>query len=256
MYKQRISITINSDSDKEKLFDAFIILMGSLCRTGQIMGGVESPYFAGNEIICYQTTLESDSLDSRHNDEWVNLRIRDLERGCNAKLNTGVVGQHIPFYKDMCTCDHRASYILFTTYSNESSPIDCGTCRRPVPVYKIKELTDKDRTDLESWEGDYVSCDSLNMGCNVGENWAIKQMSDPNSQLSQFGRAICNRIEEATGLPTYYYLFNYRTISFAKDRLRKCPSCNGEWFQDKKGLDCYDFKCDKCKLISTLTSKS
>lgn len=256
MYKQKIAITINSDVDKEELFDEFMILMESLCRTGQIMGGIESPYFTGNEIISYQTTLALNSLDTQYNDEWVNLRIKNLEAGCNSKLNTEVVGQHIPFYKDICACDHRESYILFTTYSNESSPIDCGICGRPVPIYQIKELTDKDRTDIESWEGDYVSCDSLNMGCNVGEKWAIKQMSDAKSQLSQFGRDICNRISKTTGVPTYYYLFNYRNISALRDKSRKCPSCNGEWFQGKKWLDFYDFKCEKCQLVSTLTSRS
>lgn len=256
MYKQKIAITINSDFDKEKLFDEFIILMSYLCRTGQIMGGVESSYFAGNEIICCQTTLEPNSLDPQYNDEWVDLWIKNIERDCNAKLSTEIIGQHIPFYKDICTCNRRDSYILFTTYLNESSPIDCGTCGRPVPIYQIKELTDRDRTDIESWKADYVSCDSLNMGCNVGERWAIKQMSDYKSQLSQFGRAICNSVVEATGLPMYYYLFNYRTISVVKDKSRKCPSCGGDWFQRKKWLDVYDFKCDNCKLVSTLSSKS
>lgn len=256
MYKQKISITVNSDFEKEKLFDEFIILMESLCRTGQIMGGIESPYFSGNEIISYQTSLELNSLDTQYNDEWVNLKIKNLEERCNSKLNTEVIGQHIPFYKDVCTCNSSDSYVLFTTYSNESSPIDYGTCGHPVPIYQIKGLTDKDRTDIESWEGDYVSCDNLNMGCNVGEKWAIKQMSDAKSQLSQFGRDICHRIAKVTGVATYYYLFNYRAISVAKDGSRKCPSCNGEWFLDEKWLGFYDFKCHKCQLVSTLTSKS
>lgn len=127
MYKQKIAITISSDFDKEKLYDEFIILMNSFCRTGQIMGGVESPYVAGNELICYQTTLERSSLDSQNNDEWVNLRIKNLEQKCNSKIKTKVVGQHIPFYKGVCGCEQPGSYLLFTTYSNESSPIDCGT---------------------------------------------------------------------------------------------------------------------------------
>ncbi|TCC86335.1 DUF2310 family Zn-ribbon-containing protein [Pedobacter hiemivivus] len=256
MYKQKIAITINSDFDKEKLYDEFIMLMSSLCRTGQIMGGVESPYVAGNELICYQTTLERNSLDTECNNKWVNLRIKNLEEGCNSKLKIEVLGEHVPFYKDVCTCDQHDSYLLFTTYLNESSPVDCGTCGGSVPIYKIKGLTDKEQTDIESWEGDYVSCDNLNMGCNVGEKWAIKQMSDPKSQLSQVGRDICKRVTELTGVPTYYYLFNYQAISIAKDKLRKCPSCNGDWLLNEKWLAFYDFKCDRCKLVSTLTSRS
>lgn len=256
MYKQKIEIVINSDVDKEKLYNDFIILMSSLCRTGQIMGGIESPYIAGDSIICYQTTLERDSLNAQNNDEYVNLRIENLEQGCNSKLEMKVVGQHIPFYRAVCNCQQPDSYLLFTTYMNESSPVDCGTCGHSVPIYKLKGLTDKDRTDIESWEGDYVSCDNLNMGCNVGEKWAIKQMSDSKSQLSEFGRKVCGRITEMTGIPVYYFLFNYRSISITKDKLRTCPSCNGGWLLEEKWLDFYDFKCDRCLLVSTLTSKS
>jgi len=256
MYKQKIAITINSDFDKEKLHDEFIILMSSLCRTGQIMGGIESPYVAGNEMICYQTTLERNSLDSKYNNEKVDLKIKNLEQGCNSKLKIEFVGEHIPFYKDVCKCGQPDSYLLFTTYVNESSLFDCGTCGHPVPVYKIKGLTDDDRYDIYSWESAYVSCDNLNMGCNVGEKWAMKQMSDSTSQLSELGRGICNRITEVTGAPAYYFLLNYRAISIAKDKLRKCPSCKGDWLLSEKWLGFYDFKCDRCKLVSTLTEKS
>jgi predicted nucleic acid-binding Zn ribbon protein len=256
MYKQRISITINSDLDREKLSDDFIILLGSLSRTGQITGGVESPYLSGDEIICYQTTLEPNSFDSRHNDKWVNLKIKNLEEGCNSKLETKVMGQHIPSYKDICTCGNRDSYVLFTTYCNESSPIDCGNCGHPVPIYQLTGLTDEDRVNIEAWKANYVACDNLNMGCKIGEKWAIKQMSDPKSQLSRSGRDLCDSITKGTATPTYYYLFNYRAISASKDKLRRCPSCNGEWLMDKPWLDFYDFKCDACKLVSTLTGKS
>lgn len=256
MYKQKIAITINSDFDRGKLYDEFILLMKSLRRTGQIMGGFESPYVAENELICYQTTLEQNSLDPIYNNEWVNLRIKNLEEGCNSKLKIEVLGEHIPFYKDVCTCDLHDSYLLFTTYLNQGSAIECGSCGGSVPIYNIKGLTDKEQTDIESWEGDYISCDSLNMGCGVGEKWATKQMSDPKSQLSQAGRELCKRITELTGVSTYYYLYNYRAISIAKDKLRKCPSCNGDWLLNDKWLGFYDFRCNRCKLVSTLTSRS
>ncbi|MBD1363913.1 DUF2310 family Zn-ribbon-containing protein [Mucilaginibacter sp. ZT4R22] len=257
MYKYKIYIAISkANADKEKLSDQFIILLESLCSTGQIMGGIESPYISENEIICYQTTLEKTSLDAKYNDEWVNKGLKELEEACNSKLIIEFAGQHVPFYKDVCSCAHHDSYVLFTTYSNESSPINCGTCGRPVPIYKIQELADSDRYEMESWEGDYISCDNLNMGCAVGEKWAINQLSNPTSQLSQLGRRVCNQITEKTKVSTYYYLLNYRTISLAKDKLRKCPCCNGEWLLNEKWLRFYDFKCDNCLLVSTLSEKS
>jgi len=230
--------------------------MSSLSRTGQIMRGIASAYITRDEIISYQTTLEQSSLDSQYNDEYVNGRIKSLEEGCNSKLKIQVVGEHIPFYKAVCNCKKHESYLLFTTYQNESSPVACGSCGRSVPIYKLKGLIDTDRTNIEAWVGDYVACDSLNMGCTVGERWSTKQMSDVNSQLSVVGRSICRRIAEVTGIPAYYFLYNYRSISFAKELLRKCPSCHGDWLLEKRWLKWHHFKCDRCFLASTFTSRS
>ncbi len=255
MYQQKIAITINSDFDKEKLSAEFVILISELSRSGQIMGG-ESSYFTENEIICYPNTLEMDSLDTKYNNKWVDLRIKNLEDWCNAELRTEFVGEHIPLSNDVCKCNTHDSYVLFTTFLKENSPVICGSCGSPVPVYRINELTDKDQYDIQSWEGDYISCDNLNMGCSVGEKWAIKQMSDATSQLSKSGLKVCSRIAEITEVPVYYYLFNYRRISIVKDKLRRCPTCNGKWLLQERWLGLYDFKCDKCKLVSSLSSRS
>lgn len=256
MYKQKISIAINSDCHKEKLYDEFIILMSSLSRNGQITGGIDSPYVTDHEIIAYQTTLEMDSFDPKYNDDFVNAGIQILEEWCKATLHTEVVGRHIPDYREVCDCGDRNAYVLFTAYGNEGSLIDCGNCGQPVPIYQIDELTVADRGDIKSWGEEYAACDSLNMGCHVGEDWAIKQMSDLKSQLSKLGIDVCSRVTKRTGIPTYYYLFNYRNISPEKDKERKCPGCEGDWLQEEKWLGFYDFKCDHCRLLSTFTTNT
>lgn len=256
MYKQKISIAINSDYDKEKLFDEFMMLMTSFSRTGQVVGGIASPYVSENELISYQTTLEKDALDAKYYDEWVAASVKNLETWCDAPLITTVAGQHIPAYKEVCKCGNRHTYVLFTAYANEGAVIDCGNCGCPVPVYQLEELTSSDRADIKCWAEDYAACDSLNMGCHVGEEWAIKQMSDWKSQLSKFGIDVCRRITKRTGVPSYYYLFNYRNISLEKDKQCKCPSCDGEWLLAEKWLGFYDFRCDHCKLLSTLTTNT
>ncbi len=63
-----------------------------------------------------------------------------------------------------------------------------------------------------SWETNYISCDSLQMNCEVGERWALNQMQEITSQLSKQGLEICRKIEELTSIPTYYYLHNYKKV--------------------------------------------
>jgi predicted nucleic acid-binding Zn ribbon protein len=122
-----------------------------------------------------------------------------------------------------------------------------------VPLYKLEHFTQSEKCDILRWEKNYKACDDLQLGCEVGERWATKQMSDHKSQLSKQGIAVCNKISELTGVPTYYYLFNYKQISAQKDKSRKCPSCNGKWLLKEPLLNFYNFKCDKCRLVSTFS---
>ncbi|MCA0234619.1 MAG: Zn-ribbon-containing protein [Bacteroidetes bacterium] len=253
MYKQKLSISINSSFDRTKLCDEFEILMSNLCKTGQIIGSYETPFITENELIAYQTTLEDTSLSEKYYDEYTAKRIRDIENWCNSTLRTEVIGKAISDHRGACQCKKPDLYVLFTHALNDTGFLECGTCNQIVPLYKLAQLNHDDRHEMLSWETNYKSCDNLQLNCTVGEKWATMQMSDPKSSLSKQGIAICQRIWEATEIPTYYYLHNYRRISLQKDKERLCPSCHGNWLLKEPLLDFYDFKCEKCKLLSTFS---
>ena len=253
MFKQKISIAINSKFDRDKLFDEFEALMGNLFKTGQVPGNYETPFITDNELVSFQTTLEPSSLSKKYFDEFTKKRVSDLEQWCNAKLKTKVVGKIIPGYKGVCKCMKPDFYVLFTHALNSAGFLDCGTCNKFVPIYRLTQLTYDDKHEMWSWEANYKACDNLQLGGIVGEKWATKQMSDPHSTLSKQGIGICKKVKAATGIPTYYYLYNYRHISPQKDKARLCPSCNRNWLLKERLHDLYDFKCDKCQLLSTLS---
>ena len=253
MFKQKISILINSRFDKYKIFEEFEALIGSLWKTGQIIGKTESPFLSDNGLISFVTTLEKGSLSKKFNDDYVNQRIGNIEKWCDSRLKTELIGKSLPKYKGVCSCKKPDFYILFTHALNDSGCIVCGHCNKIVPLYKLPQLSYNERYDILNWEGNYKSCDNLQLGCTVGEKWATKQLADPNSQLSREGIRIGHRIKELTGIPTYYYLYNYRPISKIKDMSRPCPSCNGLWLLKERLLDFYDFKCDKCRLLSSFS---
>ena len=90
------------------------------------------------------------------------------------------------------------------------------------------------------------------MNCEVGERWALNQMQKMDSQFSKLGLKICRRIEDLTSIPTFYYLYNYK--KFKGDQLLKlCPGCKGKWSLETQLYNHYDFKCDKCRIISTIS---
>ncbi|MFD1143005.1 DUF2310 family Zn-ribbon-containing protein [Larkinella insperata] len=63
------------------------------------------------------------------------------------------------------------------------------------------------------------------------------------------------RIVESTGIPTYYFLLNYRNWGRTKDHARKCPLTGQDWLIEGATInDFIGFKCDESRLVSELSS--
>jgi predicted nucleic acid-binding Zn ribbon protein len=255
MYIQEITIDVKTKADKNELMDEFSLLMSFYRGSGQTQGRIESQYFENNKIVCLQFTLEKNSLDKKFNNFYVNRQIEKIEKLCNSKLTLRTAGKSSNTYKTTCKCLKSDFYILITNYVSIESPLTCGNCNKSIPLYRLPQYYDYGYMPILSWETNYISCDSLQMNCEVGERWALNQMQDITSQLSKQGLEICSKIEELTSVPTYYYLHNYK--KYKGDQLtRPCPSCNKKWDLKTPLHNHFDFKCDTCKIVSTLSPNS
>lgn len=135
------------------------------------------------------------------------------------------------------------------------SPIIDGDSKESIPYYKIPYTNhNKDcYDDLNSWERNYRRVIGL-WHNGLDDKWTLKQLQNFDSELNKEGISCSKRIEELTGVPTYYFLFNDRNWSLKKDLNWKCPSCGGNWIIPGKTYhDWYAFKCDACRLISELS---
>jgi predicted nucleic acid-binding Zn ribbon protein len=255
MYIQEISIDIKTKVNKDELIGEFGLLMSHYRSSGQTQGRIESAYIEGDKITCLPFTLEKTSLDKKFNNFYVNRQTKTVEEFCNSKLAFKTVGKSYDSYKTPCKCKTSDFYILITNYVTIESPLTCGTCNKSIPLYRLPVYYDYGFMPILSWETNYISCDSLQMNCEVGERWALNQMQEINSQLSRQGIEICRKIEELTSIPTFYYLHNYK--KFKGDQLRRpCPSCNKRWDLKTKLHKHYDFKCVQCKIVSTVSRNS
>lgn len=212
MYIQEISLEINSGVDIVLIEDQFDILMSHYRGSGQTQGKIESQYTSGNKIISLPYTHEDESLHKNYNNRYVNRQTLKIEELCASKLQFSTVGKSYHDYESACKCAKPAFYILITNYLSISSPVKCGNCYMPVPLYKLPEYYDYGYMPILSWESNYISCDTLQMNSEVGERWGLNQMQNFDSSLSKQGREICKKIEELTNTPTYYYLHNYRKL--------------------------------------------
>ena len=146
-------------------------------------------------------------------------------------------------------CRKRSSFVLYTTSLSMESPLRCGECFRPVPLYRIPP-TDKagHRDHIRFWEWTYQQCDALFMGSGVGERFGYREISDSRSSLTRNGLDVCSRIRKATGISCYYYLYRY--YSSRRERNRRCPGCNSQWLLKEPWLGKFEFRCDRCLLVS------
>ncbi len=254
MYIQELTIEIKTDADKNEVVEHFHSLLVSFRKSGQSQSEQEASFLLDNTIRCNIQTLEETSLDKKHNSDWVINQLEKLESLCSSKLQVKTLGTTYKNYSGVCKCINHKFFILYTHLFNDAGALDCGSCFKPIPLYTLAQLDEIVRQKILSWEQKYICCDRLQIGSSVGEKWATKQMTDFHSQLSKEGIEICSKIKSLTGIPTYYYLFNYRKMKVEQDKKRSCPSCGGHWLLDKPLNKIYDFKCGKCELISSLTS--
>lgn len=249
-----MTIEIKNDINKNELVEQFHSLLYSFRKSGQSQSKQESSFLTDTFIRCNIQTLEKTSLDKKYNTDWVINQLQKLESLCSSKLQVKTLGTTYENYSGVCKCKNHKFLILYTHMFNDAGALDCGSCFKPIPLYKLVKLDEVIRQKILSWEQNYISCDRLQIGSTVGEKWATKQMTDFHSQLSKEGIEICSTIKSLTDIPTFYYLFNYQKMRVEKDKKRNCPSCGGHWLLDKPLNKLYDFKCDKCELISSLTS--
>jgi predicted nucleic acid-binding Zn ribbon protein len=53
--------------------------------------------------------------------------------------------------------------------------------------------------------------------------------------------------------PFYYYLCKRNGVNLKRENERVCPKCgNKKWKLDEPLFNCFDFKCDRCRLLSNV----
>lgn len=229
MYIQEITIEINSNVNKEEIVEEFNLLISFYRGNGQTQGKIESQYIENEKIVCLPFTLEQNSLSKKFNNYYVIKQSEKIEKLCKSKLKFKIIGKTSNSYKGPCNCKKSDFYILITNYVTIESPLTCGNCNKSVPLYHLPQYYDYGYMPILSWASNYISCDTLQMNCEVGEHWALNQMQNLKSQLSKQGAQICKKIEELTLTPTYYYLYNYKKFK-GNQTTRPCPSCGKKWY--------------------------
>ena len=252
MYTAEIIFELNDPSSFEKAHDIFSGYLGALRMNGQILGREFPAIKRDNSLISYVFIPDSNSLTGWFSNKYVRDSLDKCAKN-HIHPSSRIVGKEFESAPP-CTCVSRDSYILYTHYIAMETPLRCGDCFGTVPLYTVPKTYHDEYYDIICWESDYQACDTLQMHCRTGERFGLKQMEDFNSSLTKNGLEICGRISQLTGKKTYYSLYRYRNNpSMRKELARKCPSCGGEWLLEERLFNLFDFKCEKCSLLSNIS---
>ena len=250
MYTAELRFKINREHEAEERDAAVDFLLGSLRQNGQVLGR-EFPYaHVGKSVRAFVMLPEASSLVESHHNKYV-------QKALSALTEVGLDRPHVTLLDaDSAEPEKKTihEFILYTNYLALESPLRSGATFSPVPLYSIPPTYDNcEYYDILCWQSDYQACDTLQMNCVTGERFALRQMSDVHSSLSERGRMICDHITELTSLPTYYYLHRYKLrTQWRKEIQRRCPNCGGTWLLDQS-WHLFDFKCDACRLLSVVS---
>ena len=224
--------------------------LSSLLHNGQIYDDYFLTWVDG-VLHSHVFLARPDSLKKIYTSKWGLNHLAKIEGQFKVNIESKIIDDDIK--KRYCNWKSAKFLYLQPHAFNVCSPIFRGNDGCSIPPYLVP-ITDKDREYLFRWARSYYHHDNIWFDSGELEIPAYKQLADPSSELSKSGREYAEKIEKATGVPTYYYLTRYWGRKEGEAN-RKCPLCGKKWKTSinkpkKEKFWHFHFMCKKCRLVS------
>jgi predicted nucleic acid-binding Zn ribbon protein len=225
--------------------DSLSSFISALYQNGQVEGSLSNSLEREGRVQQRGMTPAEDALDPKYFNRYCRESYSRLAATCLDAPESRIVGK-VPDLGESCGCPEPSWYVLITSAYAIGSPVNCGDCDQPVPLFRLPFVSgEEEHYALRAWEKTYQACDRLFMLSGIGERFGYRQVSKFNSPLMTRGREICAELAKKTERPFYCYLLKYYGPPG-----KSCPSCGRPWKLPQALHDSYEFKCDSCFLIS------
>ncbi|QTA84144.1 DUF2310 family Zn-ribbon-containing protein [Desulfonema magnum] len=245
-----IRIPFDKMYDEQRQSETVSEFVRGLSEHGCLVGDSVPIARTEGDFRIYTITPEADALSAENFGQQLQSLLSAFKEAGLGPLDTVVIGDD-PGTIQCCSCGIRSFIILYTSFLDDEPPLRCGNCFKPVPLYRIPDSDPDLRAEISDWADDYRSCDRFWICSGVGEKFGYDQISKYDSPLSREGMKLSERLTSVFR-PSYYYLYRYKTHSEKAEMARKCPICGGDWYLERRLHNKFDFKCDKCRLLSNI----
>ena len=224
--------------------------LGTLRMNGQICGDAFPSTLNHTRYLAYALIPEQDALNKARYNKYVQHWHTMLRDNGLLHVASTVLGEESGL--GVCECAKTDTYILYMEFLSLESPLRCGTCFAPAPLYRLPPTIDEEYHDIISWKSDYEACARLYLNDTTAQRSVIRELTQWDSALSTQGIAICQTITRLTTIPTYYYLFRHGGRSLKQERARRCPANGKEWLLAEPWHGVFDFRCNESRLLSNI----
>ena len=123
-----------------------------LYKNGQILSEFQNTVKCAEYFACRIVAPERDSLSEKYGNRYTREFFEDVCKDSAKPPELLYIGENYDV-EDSCTCEAPSHYILFSECLWAASPIICGDCKCPVPLYKFPKTYDgTEYFDLLGWQ--------------------------------------------------------------------------------------------------------
>lgn len=251
MYLAELTFKIIADTDFNQSETAIRNYIEALIFNGQVLGREFPTAWQQHSFTSRVVLPAENALQRRYHSD----------RGIAAQQLLAAAGLAYPQVKvlgmDLMSqhtdpCQQADFYILYSRFSDTCSPLRCGADLAPVPLYQLSS-PNEDHEQLIRWQLQYQALDEIQMQqSRVLFKTAERSMQQLHSELNSQGRRLARQLANQNNIKVYYALYSGSSKHCELESQKCCPGCGGSWRLTEPLLQLFDFKCDRCYLLSNI----
>lgn len=251
MYLAQLQFKVIADTDFNTAEGAIRRYLEALIFNGQVLGREFPTAWQQDSFLSRVVLPAEQALHTAHHSGRARAALKLLATAGLAYPQLTVQGMDL-MSQHTDPCQQPASLIVYSRFQDSCSAVRCAEHFAPVPLYQLHTAA-ADHEALIRWQLQYQALDEIQMQhTRVLKKTAERSLQQLHSELNRQGRQLARQLEQANKLPVYYALYSGSSDHCAGEANKTCPSCGQAWRLSEPLLEIFDFKCERCRLLSNI----